>query len=126
MSCCCYINCENKEITPFQRHVEIKTVLPSSGVKKIKPLIKSKMLIIWKTNGEAILHRHCYDMLLKSARARNPKGQVAKMLQQEKVLFKEAIKTAELFDSIETVRNEGLKVAEMIKKSKHCVVFTGI
>ncbi|XP_041359037.1 NAD-dependent protein deacetylase Sirt6-like [Gigantopelta aegis] len=125
MSRCLYVNCESNEITSSQRHVEIKTVLPRSGVKKMKSVIKSKMLIFWKSNGEAMLHRHCYDLLLKSARARNPKGLIPKMLQEEKALFKEAIKTAEYFDSIETLRNEGMKVAEMIKKSKHCVVFTG-
>ena len=41
-------------------------------------------------------------------------------------MFKEAIKTAEYFDSLEGIKKEGKRLADMIKSSSHVVVFTGM
>ena len=40
-------------------------------------------------------------------------------------MIKEAKKTAEYFDSLNSIKNEGKRVAEMIQSSTHVVVFTG-
>lgn len=119
---CCYKAC--LLLTPLsdaEDRVEIKTVLPKS-----KHVSLSKFMVKWQKNGEAEFHKTCWNIVLKLARARSKKKDVPKMTCEEKVLVKEAAKTAEKFDSITTIISEAKRVADMIKSSSHCVAFTGI
>eukprot|EP00731_Ephydatia_muelleri_P027826 Em0019g699a len=70
--------------------------------------------------------RSRFPRVLKNARARpKKKASPTDITVEEKVLIKEASKTAEFHDSCPTIRNKAARVAGLIKKSRYCVVFTG-
>ncbi|XP_046544663.1 NAD-dependent protein deacetylase Sirt6-like [Haliotis rubra] len=119
---CMYTNCLSEDISSNDSYVEVKTVLPNAGALK---KLKSKLKIKWKGNGEAAFHRPCWNDLLKSSRARKIYPDLPALSAEEKCLIKQASKTAEFFDSRNTVKVKGAKCAKLIKSSKHCIAFTG-
>jgi len=56
---------------------------------------------------------------------RNKKRAPFVLSEAEKSLVKEALKTAEFHDSLDTVNSEASRIADLIKNAKHCVAFTG-
>lgn len=102
--------------------VEVKTVLPTGGINASKT---KSFQVLWKKNGEAVFHKDCWISLTKAARARKKYTELPDLTAEEKVLVKEADKTAEYFDSLVGIKEEAKRVAKMIRKSGFCVAFTG-
>lgn len=122
MKKCMYIGCLSEDISSNDNYVEVKTVLPNAaGLKKLK----SKLQIKWKRNGEAVFHRTCWNDLSKSSRARKKYPNLPVLSAEEKCLVKEASKTAEFFDSEQSLKEKAAKCAQLIKSSEHCTAFTG-
>ncbi|XP_046327933.2 NAD-dependent protein deacetylase Sirt6-like [Haliotis rufescens] len=122
MKKCMYIGCLSEDISSNDNYVEVKTVLPNAaGLKKLK----SKLQIKWKRNGEAVFHRTCWNDLSKSSRARKKYPNLPVLSAEEKCLVKEASKTAEFFDSEQSLNEKAAKCAQLIKSSEHCTAFTG-
>ncbi len=114
---CSLQSCANQQIdTQTDSYAEIKAT-PVEGF--------TSSVITLGPNGEAHFHKTCWDNLLKSSRARNPKNITIKLRDNEKSLIKDASKTVEYHDSIDTVRMEGGRIAKLIKLSKHCIIFSG-
>ncbi len=114
IKCCSLQSCDSRQINiQTDSYVEIKAT-PLKG-----------SIIAWGLNGDAKFHKTCWDNLLKSSRARNPKNITIKLSDKEKLLIKEASKTVEYHDSVDKVQIEGARIAELIKSSKHCIVFSG-
>ncbi|KAJ8307673.1 hypothetical protein KUTeg_014777 [Tegillarca granosa] len=105
-----------------RERVEVKTVLPTGGLNASKT---QTFRVLWKNNGEAVFHKDCWTSLLKAARARKKYKDLPDLTVEEKVLVKEAAKTAEFFYSMSGMKEEAKRVVEMIRKSEFCVVFTG-
>ena len=122
---CCFKVCETKTLLPVDGCVEVKTVLPKSGLKKLQ---SAKLWIAWKPNGEAVFHPHCWAKCVEATqtRGRNSRSKPQTSLLQSEVSFiREAEKTAEYFDSWSHVQTEAFRVAQMMLGCKCCVVFTG-
>ena len=102
--------------------VEVKTVMPTS----VSKAMAAKFCVSWSKSGDAKFHRDCWDIVLKASRCRSKKPELPEMAVEEKVLVKEAAKTAEFFDSWEHVQSQARRVAKLILKSEHCVAFTGM
>ncbi|CAH1794561.1 unnamed protein product [Owenia fusiformis] len=118
--CCCFKQCTTKSelLDPENSsRVEVKTTFPKS-------LIKSKSLIDWSSKGEAKFHLACWELIQNASKSRGRKQKIS-LTNQEKAMVKEASDTAEFHDSHDVIKEKAAKVAELIKKAKHCVVFTG-
>lgn len=103
-------------------HVEVQITLPEGTISTFL----TKCVVRWSPSGEALFHHNCWTEVLKNARARpKKKASPTDITVEEKVLIKEASKTAEFHDSCPTIRNKAARVAGLIKKSRYCVVFTG-
>lgn len=117
---CCFNECQFPLISSSDGRVEVRTAIPKGGFSKLQ---KSK--VKWKSNGDAVFHRDCWDTLVKTSRVRNKKRAPFVLSEAEKSLVKEALKTAEFHDSLDTVNREASRIADLIKNAKHCVAFTG-
>jgi mono-ADP-ribosyltransferase sirtuin 6 len=107
------------EIVPQQHcHVEIKAALPVSSFPQ-------DTAVSWGKEGEAVLHEDCWSRLLKDTRRRNPKKAVIHISPVEKKLVREAAKTVEKHDSIEDLQRASSRIVRLLKRARHCVVFTG-
>jgi mono-ADP-ribosyltransferase sirtuin 6 len=107
--------------TSKQSRVEIQISL--SDQADLKKLIQCGG-VNWSHCGEAIFHSKCWEVVLASARSR-AKSNVAGLTPAEKALVKEAAKTSERHSSLEEVKREAARIAELIRHAKHCVAFTG-
>lgn len=118
---------EGKALLSVDDRVEVKTVLPKTGFKRLPTC---KLWINWNPDGEAVLHSKCWTKCVEAARTkrrgsrRTPLAEPV-LLQCEASFIREAEKTAEYFDSWTRVQVEASRVAQMIRESKHAVVFTG-
>ena len=102
--------------------VEVQITLPEGTISTFL----TKCVVRWSPSGEALFHHNCWTEVLKNARTRpKKKASVTDITAEEKVLIKEASKTAEFHDSCPTIRDKAVRVAGLIKKSRYCVVFTG-
>ena len=117
---CSFNGCQFPRITTADARVEVRTSMPTGGFSKLH---NSK--VKWRRNGDAVFHRTCWDMVVKTCRTRNKKRAPFVLSAIEKTLVREALKTAEFHDSLETVGNEASRIADLIKNAKHCVAFTG-
>ncbi len=116
---CSFKSCVTQQIHPqTDCYVEIKATLPTKDSSR-------STLIAWGSTGDASFHKTCWDDLLKSSRARNPKNIAIKLSNRDKSLVKEASKTVEHHDSVDIVRMEGARIAQLIRSSHHCIVFSG-
>lgn len=104
-----------------QSRVEIQISL--SDKADLKKLIQCGG-VKWSHCGEAVFHDKCWEVVLASARSR-AKSNVAGLTPAEKALVKEAAKTSERHSSLEEVKREAARIAELIRNAKHCVSFTG-
>jgi len=119
---CSLIQCSEQGIVSVAARIEVCTILPS----KVTKSEREKFVIRWSRRGEAVFHPECWQMVITSARARNKKNMKVKFLSAaEKLMVKEAAKTAERHDSKEDFEREAARIAEILKSSKHCVTFTG-
>lgn len=74
---------------------------------------------------QATFHQHCWETLLKDARRRKRTNATIKISLIEQTLIKDAAKAMEKHDSIATLRLASSRIASLMRKAKHCVVFTG-
>ena len=110
------------EISPHQHcHVEIKAAQPATN---LTTFLKGAA-VNWSAAGEAMFHGDCWNRLLKDTRRRNPKNTTIHMSSAEQRLLREAAKTMEKHDSIAAVQSASSRIAELMRRAKHCVVFTG-
>lgn len=120
MHCCSFTECQCRRITTSDARVEVRTSVPRGGFSKLlEPMVK------WRRGGDAVFHRECWDLVVKTCRMRSKKRAPFAMSAAEKALVKEALKTAEFHDSLSTVADEASRIADLIKNAKHCVAFTG-
>ena len=120
MPCCSFNECQLRQITTSDARVEVRASVPKGGFSKLQePKVK------WRRSGDAVFHRDCWDLLVKTCRMRSKKRALFVMSTAEKTLVKEALKTAEFHDSSGTVAAEASRIADLIKNAKHCVAFTG-
>lgn len=110
ISCCGIVN-ENED------RVEVKTCNMNTT--------KKKYVVSWSVRGEAVFHRVCWDNVLRNARVRNPKKATILINSEEKLMIKEAAKTAEYHDSEIKLNESAFKIASLIRKANYCVAFTG-
>ena len=104
-------------------HVEIQIRLPEGDITKF---LAMKCVVHWSPFGEALFHQGCWTEVLKSARARTKKKKSpTDIIPEEKTMIKEAAKTAEFHDSYHSVRDKAARIADLIKNSRYCLVFTG-
>ena len=118
---CSLRTCAKKITLRSEKHVEIQAGLPERDLTRFL----QKCAVKWTQRGEAVLHELCWKEVLRNARARNPKRVSIKMSAEEKVLVKEASKTAEFHDSLEQTRKEAARIATLLTRAEHCIVFTG-
>jgi len=120
MHCCSFDECQFRRITTSDGRVEVRASVPKGGFSKLQePKVK------WRRNGDAVFHRDCWDLVVKTCRMRSKKRAPFVMSAAEKTLVKEALKTAEFHDSLDTLANEASRIADLIKNAEHCVAFTG-
>lgn len=120
MPCCSFNECKFRRITTSDARVEVRASVPKGGFSKLQePKVK------WRRSGDAVFHRECWDLIVKTCRMRSKKRAPFVMSAAEKTLVKEALKTAEFHDSLDTVANEASRIADLINRAKHCVAFTG-
>ena len=120
MHSCSFNECQFRRITTSDARVEVRASVPKGGLSKLQePKVK------WRRSGDAVFHRDCWDLVVKTCRMRSKKRASFVVSTAEKTLVKEALKTAEFHDSLDTVANEASRIADLIKKAKHCVAFTG-
>lgn len=120
MPCCSFNECKFHRITTSDARVEVRASVPKGGFSKLQePKVK------WRRSGDAVFHRECWDLIVKTCRMRSKKRAPFVMSAAEKTLVKEALKTAEFHDSLDTVANEASRIADLINRVKHCVAFTG-
>ena len=118
---CSLKTCHNQTINPqTDCYVEIKATLPENGDSFLK-----NSVVLWEVSGDARFHTECWNNLIKSSRARSPKSIIIKLTQIEKTILKEAAKTVEHHDSAEILKKEAARIATLLQRSKHCVVFSG-
>lgn len=117
---CCFNDCQLALIARCDARVEVRATIPKSGFSK-----SQKWKVKWKSNGDAVFHRDCWDKLVKTSRLRNKKRAPFVLSDVEKSLVKEALKTAEFHDSADSVNSEASRIADLIKNAEHCVAFTG-
>lgn len=117
---CSFINCNFPRITTSDARVEVRTLVPKGGFSKLQ-----NAKVKWRLSGDAVFHRNCWDIVVKTCRMRSKKRAPFVLSTLEKSLVKEALKTAEFHDSLDTVAKEALRIADLIKNANHCVVFTG-
>ena len=119
---CCLKSCKRTGLDESCGRVEVQTVLPDGGIKKIA----SQLIIKWTENGQAMFHEECWDDIVKTSRTRSKAKMIfPKMTTIEKRMVREAAKTCEHHDSEEVFESEAKRIAEMICAAKHCVCFTG-
>ena len=68
---------------------------------------------------------NCWNLFIKTTRMRSKTNAPLVLSADEKKLVKEASKTSEYQDSLDIVINEASRIADLIRKAKHCVAFTG-
>lgn len=117
---CCFNDCQLALIARCDARVEVRATIPKGGFSK-----SQKWKVKWKSNGDAVFHRDCWDKLVKTSRLRNKKRAPFVLSDVEKSLVKEALKTAEFHDSADSVNSEASIIADLIKNAEHCVAFTG-
>ena len=117
---CCFNECHVPLISRCDARVEIRATVPKGRFSK-----SQRWEVKWKRNGDAVFHRDCWDKLVKTSRMRNKKRALFVLSDVEKTSVKEALKTAEFHDSIDSVNSEASRIADLIKNAKHCVAFTG-
>ena len=119
---CSLRNCSSNLIdTSKQSRVEIQISLPDKA--DLKKLIQCGG-VKWSHLGEAVFHAKCWEAVLACSRSR-AKSNAAGLTPAEKTLVKEAAKTSERHSSLEEVKREAARIAELIRNAKHCVAFTG-
>ena len=74
----------------------------------------------WDDAGFASFHEHCWFDLIKSAREKD-----SRLTKTETEMVMEAVKTAEIHDSLDRLKREAEHIAHLIKNSKYCMAFTG-
>lgn len=120
MHYCSFDECQFRRITTSDGRVEVRASVPKGGFSKLQePKVK------WRRSGDAVFHRDCWDLVVKTCRMRSKKRAPFVMSAAEKTLVKEALKTAEFHDSLDTLANEASRIADLIKNAEHCVAFTG-
>lgn len=117
---CSFSDCKFSRITTSDARVEVRTSAPKGGFSKLQ-----NAKVKWRRSGDAVFHRECWDIVVKTCRMRSKKRAPFVLSTLEKTLVKEASKTAEFHDSLEIVTAEALRIASLIKNAKHCVAFTG-
>ena len=113
---CCLISCCGN-VNENEDRVEVKTCNMNTT--------KKKYVVSWSVRGEAVFHRICWDNVLRNARVRNPKNATILINSEEKLMIKEAAKTAEYHDSEIKLNESAFKIASLIRKANYCVAFTG-
>nr|XP_022316150.1 NAD-dependent protein deacetylase Sirt6-like [Crassostrea virginica]XP_022316151.1 NAD-dependent protein deacetylase Sirt6-like [Crassostrea virginica] len=81
---------------------------------------RSGFRVNWDDAGFASFHEHCWFDLIKSAREKD-----SRLTMTETEMVKEAVKTAEIHDSLDRLKREAEHIAHLIKNSKYCMAFTG-
>ncbi|KAL4237188.1 hypothetical protein ACF0H5_005568 [Mactra antiquata] len=114
---CCFKSCD--DVGLLEERIEVKTVLQDKHSKLL-----STFLIGWHANGEAEFHTECWEKVLALYKSRKTKNTLC-MHKEEKLLVKIAANAPEKFDSVSSIIKEAKKAASWIKKSKHCIAFTG-
>ncbi|KAI6650617.1 hypothetical protein LOD99_7667 [Oopsacas minuta] len=99
----------------LESRVEIKSSPPAANK------LKTQWILKWNVDWSATLHSLCWDNIHKTAGARGKN----KIQSSEKKMILEAVKTAEKFDSLQTLNEEAIKAAGMVLAAKHCICFTG-
>lgn len=108
--------------TSSESSVEIQISLTDKA--DLKKLVSCGGGVKWSQDGGAIFHDKCWKLVESCSRSRT-KTNAAQLAPAEKTLLKEAAKTAEKHSSLLEVKREAVRIAELIKTSKHCVAFTG-
>lgn len=119
---CSLKSCKKHVDFDVEDHVEVQITLPGGAIDTFL----AKCVVRWSPSGEALFHRDCWTELLRNVRSRAKKKTTSpEITVEEKLLIKEASKTAEFHDSYSTIQSKAVRVAALIKKSHYCVVFTG-
>lgn len=117
---CSFNDCKFPRISNSEARAEVRTSVPKGGFSK-----RRNSKVKWTRSGDGIFHRDCWDLLVKTCRVRSKKNAPFVLSTIDKTLVKEALKTAEYHDSLDTVANEASRIADLIRNAKHCVAFTG-
>ena len=117
---CSFSDCKFPCITTSDARVEVRTSIPKGGFSKLQ-----NAKVKWRRNGDAMFHRECWDIVVKTCGMRSKKRAPFVLSAVEKTLVKEARKTAEFHDSQVVLASEASRIAYIIKNAKHCVAFTG-
>lgn len=88
-------------------------------------MLSSEFKVNWDENGMAMFHIDCWNALYRSASARTPERTSIVLTEMEKDMICEAAKTAETHHSYQYIKDEGKRIAELLKQSNYCIAFTG-
>lgn len=115
---CCLIACERDPILTTDGRTDVRAYSVQESEKK-------EFKVNWDENGMAMFHIACWNVLYRSASARTPERTSIVLTEMEKDMICEAAKTAETHNSYQFIKDEGKRIAELLKQSNHCLAFTG-
>jgi len=119
---CSFRNCpKDSKFYPWGKYVEVQAAVPKRGFSGII----GNCIVAWSDDGAAQFHTSCWEEILKAARDRNTKKVKYKMSSDERMMVKDAAKTAEYHDSVEDIEKNAKRIAELIQQAQHCIAFTG-
>ena len=82
----------------------------------------ASMEVSWQEDGEGIFHDICWKALVDSVKNDNP----FRLSRLEKEMVKDALRTAEYFDSFQKIQAEAARIARMLKSANYAIMFTGM
>ncbi|GFO20192.1 NAD-dependent deacetylase sirtuin-6 [Plakobranchus ocellatus] len=127
---CCLKSCACRSLNSCDKRVEVKSALPRGGLYQFR----DSFIVHWKKNGEAVFHQKCWDRLLYASQKRKQKFSKCDatsdeplqiQMECEKEMICSASETAEMYDAKATIVEAAKKIANLLKSSNHCVIFTG-
>ena len=116
---CCWVECLKEVDLEKATRVEV-----SVNVKKTKSTVgipttekeKKEFKTVWENGGNAVFHTKCFEELINNKK---------KLCKREQRLLQEAEETCEYFEDFESLQTKVKQLADLIKHSKHLVLFTG-
>ena len=118
---CSFRYCQESKLSSLEEHVEVQAAIPKRGFSGII----GACVVAWSETGAAQFHTSCWEEVLKTSRVRNVKKARYKMSSEEKLMVKDAAKTAEYHNSVEDVIKKAKRIAELIQRAQYCIAFTG-
>ncbi|XP_048764192.1 NAD-dependent protein deacetylase Sirt6-like [Ostrea edulis] len=118
MGHCCFIECKRDPLLITDGRTDVRAYCVDKCEQK-------GFKVKWDENGMAMFHIDCWNSLWRSACAKSPSSIIVVLPEMEKDMIREAAKTAETHHSLKKIKEEGERIAQLIKKSNYCIAFTG-